>query len=143
MAGFQTGGDVWVHLLQGIRAGAEGKVGIYNNRFKVQSDITASPPLTNGAADEFPRSPEIYRNNQFAFISEASADIVFDVLPSWSVRAGYEVLFLNSIALAGENFNPVQPYGLTGGGAPTRVPIIAEQGNAFYHGFHAGFEYIW
>ena len=37
LAGFQTGGDVWIGLMQGVRIGAEGKVGIYNNHYTVDN----------------------------------------------------------------------------------------------------------
>jgi hypothetical protein len=66
---------------------------------------------------------------------------VIDVLPSWSLRAGYEVLFMNSLVLAGENFNSASPYGLVGQ-AP-REPFLFDQGSAFMHGGHVGVEYIW
>jgi hypothetical protein len=66
---------------------------------------------------------------------------VADILPSWSLRAGYEVLFINSLVLAGENFNTASPYGLPG--QATRVPFLFDQGNALYHGGHVGIEFIW
>lgn len=140
MTGFQTGGDVWLHVVQGVRVGAEGKVGIYNNRFKLENRIAANPPI-DADPDEFPSVPEIFRNNQVAFITEGSADVVIDVLPSWSLRAGYEVLFINSIVLSGDNFNTGSPFGLPN--QTPRVPFLADQSHAFYHGFHAGLEYIW
>ena len=58
-----------------------------------------------------PELDERFEDDEVAFISEASVDIVADILPSWSIRAGYEILFLNSIVLAGENFNTASPYG--------------------------------
>jgi hypothetical protein len=142
LAGFQTGGDVWVGLMQGLRIGAEGKAGIYNNNYEVHTLITTTPPLSVPPAPLVP--PELderFEDDDVAFISEASVDIVADILPSWSIRAGYEVLFLNSIVLAGDNFNAASPYGLAGQ-AP-RIPFVAEQGHAFYHGGHVGLEFIW
>jgi hypothetical protein len=142
LAGFQTGGDVWVGLMQGLRIGAEGKAGIFNNNYEVHTLVTTTPPLSVPPAPLVP--PELderFEDDEVAFISEASVDIVADILPSWSIRAGYEVLFLNSIVLAGENFNTASPYGLPGQ-AP-RIPFVAEQGRAFYHGGHVGLEFIW
>ncbi len=134
--GFQTGGDMWVGLTQGLRAGAEGKVGIYNNSYTLNNTINATP---NGVVP--PTLDEEFQDNQVAFISEASVDLVADILPSWSIRAGYEVLFLNSVLTAGDNFNTASPYGLVG--QQPRVPFVADQGQAFYHGGHLGLEYIW
>jgi hypothetical protein len=136
LAGFQAGGDVWIGLIQGLRIGAEGKAGIFNNRYTVQNTITTFPFGTTP-----PTLNERFDDNEVAFISEASFDIVADVLPSWSIRAGYEILFMNSIVLAGDNFNTASPYGLAGQ-AP-RVPFVAEQGNQLYHGGHVGLEFIW
>jgi hypothetical protein len=85
--------------------------------------------------------------NQPAFIAEASVDIVADILPSWSLRAGYEVLFINSVVLAGENFNTGSPFNQDPDNpnifGPVRVPFVEDQSDVFYHGWHAGVEYIW
>jgi hypothetical protein len=136
LAGFQTGGDMWIGLLQGLRLGFEGKVGIYNNHYTVDNQIITTPFGTTP-----PSLEERFSDNNFAFISEGSVDLVADILPSWSIRAGYEVLFLNSIVLAGENFNTASPYGIPGQ-AP-RIPFVFDQGNAMYHGGHVGVEFIW
>ena len=127
---------MWVGLFQGLRAGAEGKVGIYNNHYNLSNVITATPV---GVVP--PTLDEEFTDDQVAFISEASVDLVADILPSWSIRAGYEVLFLNSVLTAGDNFNTASPYGLNGQ-AP-RIPFVDDQGQAFYHGGHVGLEYIW
>ena len=37
LAGFQAGGDVWISLMQGLRIGAEGKAGIYDNHYNLQT----------------------------------------------------------------------------------------------------------
>ena len=135
LAGFQAGGDIWISLLQGMRIGAEGKAGIYNNRLSVDTNIATSPPATP------PELSESDDENKVAFLGEASADIVIDILPSSSLRAGYEVLWINSLALAGDNFNTSSPFDV-GAGLP-RVPFLDDDGEVFYHGAHAGIEYVW
>jgi hypothetical protein len=136
LAGIQTGGDVWIGLVQGLRIGAEGKVGIYNNHYELDNLLTTTPLGTTP-----PTLVERFDDNEVALISEASVDVVADILPSWSIRAGYEVIFMNSVLRAGENFNPASPYGLAG--QTPRVPFVNEQGEAFYHGGHVGLEFIW
>ena len=42
LAGFQAGGDIWVHIWQGFRIGAEGKVGLCDNHYNVDSGFLAS-----------------------------------------------------------------------------------------------------
>jgi hypothetical protein len=136
LTGFQTGGDIWVALMQGVRIGAEGKVGIYNNNYVLDNIVITTPE--EGSP---PDLNERFASNNAAFISEASVDVVVDILPSWSLRAGYEVLFMNSLVLAGENFNTASPYGLQG--QTPREPFLFDQGHAFMHGGHAGVEFVW
>jgi Putative beta barrel porin-7 (BBP7) len=143
LAGFQTGGDIWIHLMQGVRFGSEAKVGIYNNNVKLKNAIASNPPI-GADPDQFPNVAEVYRNNQPAFLTEASADLVIDFLPSWSLRAGYELMYMNSIALAGKNFNTGPPYPeVLFNPANPRTPFFAHQSDAFYHGAHLGLEYVW
>lgn len=139
MAGFQTGGDVWLHVRQGIRIGAEGKVGLMNNHYTLSNTFTTDP--VSGSP---PTLSEFFEKDQPALTAEASADVVWDVCPSWSVRAGYEIFFVNSVLLAGENFNTGSPYAdMPGVNLPPRVPFVNDQGDAFYHGAHLGAEYTW
>lgn len=138
MAGFQTGGDMWVRLHRGLRAGVEGKVALLNNHYTLDNSFSSTDVAQAGVFSES------FEKDIPSFISEGSADIVCDVLPSWSIRAGYEFMFLNSVVLAGENFNTGSIYsGETDVLLPPRVPFVWDQGHAFYHGFHAGAEFTW
>jgi hypothetical protein len=142
LAGFQAGGDVWLHVRQGIRIGAEGKVGLMNNHYTLDNSWTGTGQNSNSGAP--PDFTEHFEKDQPALTVEASADVVWDVCPSWSVRFGYECLFLNSVLLAGENFNTGTIYGPDQDVfLPERVPYVNDQGNAFYHGAHLGAEYTW
>ena len=134
LAGFQAGGDIWISLTQGLRIGSEVKAGIYNNHYAVTNRITTTPTGTTP-----PSLFEELKDNKPAFLTEGSVDLVADVLPSVSLRVGYEVLFMDSLVLAGDNFNQTSPYGNQG----TRVPFVVDDGEMFYHGAHAGIEYIW
>ena len=134
LAGFQTGGDIWVSLMQGLRIGSEGKVGIYDNHSRLANRIATTPP-----GIQPPALFEDFKDDHAAFITEGSLDVVADILPSLSIRAGYEVLFLNQLVLAGNNFNQTSPYGNQG----PRVPFVDTGGELFYHGGHIGVEYVW
>lgn len=134
LAGCQIGADAWVSLWQGFRIGSEAKAGLYNNHWVVENKITTTPYGTIP-----PSLYERFRGDHAALLAEASVDAVADILPSLSLRAGYEILFMNSLALAGRNFNEVSPYGNQG----IRVPFFDNQGDLFYHGAHAGLEYVW
>ncbi|MEX2306214.1 MAG: BBP7 family outer membrane beta-barrel protein [Pirellulales bacterium] len=147
LAGFQTGGDIWIGLIQGLRLGGEGKVGLYNNHYTLENRVESFP----GTTPTVPPTPspdlfERFRENQPALIAEASVDLVADILPSWSLRVGYEVLFINSIVLAGDNFNTGSPFNqgpVDNTFGPLRVPFVDDQNDVLYHGGHVGLEYIW
>lgn len=133
LAGFQAGGDMWIGIIQGLRFGTEGKVGLYNNHYTLRTSFTTS--------DGTPSFSEFYRDDQIAFLGEGKVMLVADVLPSVSIKGGYEVLYMTSLALVGDNFNSGSPY--TNLNAPSRVSAVEDQGDALYHGWHLGFEYIW
>ncbi|MEM8864421.1 MAG: BBP7 family outer membrane beta-barrel protein [Planctomycetota bacterium] len=136
LTGFQLGGDMWLGVVQGLRVGTEGKVGIYNNHYTLGTTFDTS--------DGIPTVNEFTSNDQAAFIGEAKLQLVADLLPSLSFRGGYEVLFMNSLALIGQNFNPGSPFA-SDLIPPTaqRTPFILDQGNAFFHGWNVGFEYVY
>mgnify|MGYP001450441969 CR=1 FL=1 len=124
LVGFQMGGDGWICLRQGLRLGGETKVGIYNNRFKYYNAAT----LPDQDLDPFNND-----GNQVAFAGEASLDLVADILPSFSIRGGYRVLYMNSLVTVGNNIDPAELVSTT----------VYTQADALFHGFHAGLEYIW
>jgi hypothetical protein len=123
-AGGQFGGDVWVTLRQGLRLGTEGKVGIYNNRYTYQH----STSISNYSNVDFAQS-----GNQVAFAGQSSIDLVADILPSFSLRGGYQLLYLSSLVTVGNNIDP----------ANAASTAVLTQADAVYHGFHIGLEYIW
>jgi hypothetical protein len=126
MVGAQLGGDGWIALRQGLRLGGEVKAGIYNNRFKYRHATSIPDPVISNvdfAAD----------GNQVAFAGESSIDLVADILPSFSIRGGYRVLYLNSLVTVGNNIDPLN----------VTSTALFTQADALYHGFHAGLEYIW
>jgi hypothetical protein len=146
LAGFQAGGDIWIHIRQGVRIGAEAKVGLMNNHYTLNNSFWSTGQNNNSGVP--PAFTEHFEKDQPALTVDASADIVWDVCPSWSIRAGYEILFLNSVLLAGENFNTgsvynTPDYTVPGVTLPQRVPYVNDQGDALYHGAHLGAEYTW
>ena len=125
LLGGQFGGDGWIGLRQGLRFGVEGKAGVYNNRFKL-----AKTGVFSAATPDFVAAAE---GNQVAFVGESRALLVADILPSWSLRGGYEVLYISSLATVGSNLSTTAPSSI----------LVNSQGDALYHGFTAGFEYVW
>jgi len=128
LVGFQFGGDGWLTLRQGLRVGVESKAGIYNNRFKLRNAGTFD--AIGNAPANFDIESE---GNQVAFAAEGGVTVVADILPSWSIRGGYQVMYLSSLATIGDSINTVTPG----------AAAVSTQGDALYHGFHGGLEYIW
>lgn len=123
MVGFQFGGDGWLGLRQGLRLGGEAKAGVYNNSFKFRHAAT------------LPGDPDfdvITKGDQVAFAAEGGATMVADILPSLSLRGGYRVLYLNSIASVGASITN-----------SVNSTVVGNQAHALYHGFHGGIEYVW
>ena len=130
LVGFQLGGDGWLGLRQGLRVGAEGKAGVYNNRFKFDSGTTVTSTPANLQPQE--------EGNQVAFVGEAGVSVVADIYPSWSIRGGYHVYYMNEMILVGDNISTTQFASV-----PVNQPDLSVDGHALYHGFSAGLEYIW
>ncbi len=130
IVGFQLGGDGWLGLRQGLRIGAEGKAGVYNNRFKFNSatSVTSTPANLQPAE----------AGNQVAFAAEGGVTMVADILPSWSIRGGYQVYYMNDLVMVGDNISTTQFADV-----PVTQPALNVDGHMIYHGFHAGMEYVW
>lgn len=135
LTGFQAGGDMWVTVRQGIRIGAQGKAGLYNNRAEQNTHVVAE----NNGINTVNRL-EVAKGDRLAFLTEGGVSVVADITPSFSFRAGYDVLFINTVALAANNFNSNNEIFL---GGPVRNAILIEESSVLYHGANAGFEYVW
>jgi len=125
LVGAQIGADSWFTLLQGMRLGGEIKVGIYNNHY-VLTNAGDMPDVANDFGSTA-------KGDQVAFATEGSVSVVFDILPSLSLRGDYQVLYMNSLATAGGNIDTANYYSTA----------VQTQSDALYHGFNAGLEYIW
>lgn len=126
--GFQLGGDGWLGLRQGLRIGCEGKAGIYNNRYEFSGTGTFpgvgnSPPDYNVVVD----------GNELAFVGEAGVSMVADILPSWSIKGGYQVYYLDNLATVAGNIDTTTIL----------PPVVNSEDDALYHGFSASMEYVW
>lgn len=140
LAGFQFGGDAWITVFQGFRVGAEGKLGIYNNDYKLRQRFQASDGSPTAAS-------EIASGDQVAFLTEAKVSFVADVSPSWSIKGGYELLYMTDLALMRDQVALAQPYGDINN-ISAQAPYQALQpatvdGEVLFHGFHVGLEYIY
>ena len=128
LVGVQLGGDAYVCISPRFKLGVEAEAGLYGVRSKQRTDITSTtidPPLR-----------EAVENDDVAFIGEAGFIALFRITPRLKMRGGYQVLYLNGVALAAENFNPTPPFF-------GRTPFLNDNGEALYHGATLGFEWTW
>ena len=137
LTGFQVGGDLWMSVVPGIKVGAEGKAGVYGNYANQMTTVFAS--TTDPAQSSF--FSETSDINDIAFVGEASLQCIYRLSPNWTFGGNFNLLYLDGVALAPENFNRFAPPNLQGA---TARPIVSnDNGRAFYHGFGARAEYMW
>jgi hypothetical protein len=118
--GLQIGGE------QMLWAGSEGlcrvdgfvKAGVFGNH----ATQTSGSPLNSTLASASSNVP--------AFFGEVGVNVSYQLTLHWAVRAGYEVMWLQSVALAPDQF-------LQG----TVAPSVDTSGGLLYHGGFAGAEF--
>jgi hypothetical protein len=142
LVGFQAGTDLWVNVVPGINIGAEVKAGVYGNYANQSTNIlaTTTSPMNETTYDES------VDGNDLAMVAEGNLTAIYRLNPHWTLRVGYNIMFLEGVALAAENFNTTPPNILTTGPGftfPPRIPTINDNGNVLYHGGYGGFEWMW
>ncbi|MGD0653292.1 MAG: BBP7 family outer membrane beta-barrel protein [Thermoguttaceae bacterium] len=115
--GLQVGADARLWQRGCFSINGLGKVGIYGNHAEQISDLNIGQFIGIGSA----------WTNHAAFIGEFGLQARYQVTQSLALRAGYELLWLDGIAIAPAQFgNPVG---------------IDSNATVFYHGATAGLEY--
>jgi len=134
MPGAQLGGDMWVCLIPGLSVGIDGKCGLLGNNAS-QRTLIHSFDLVDNFQGILPL--EKVTNDKVTLIGELSLVLTYRLNHNFTLRGGYEVVVLDGVATALENFNPDVPQ-LT-----TRTPYLADGGRMFYDGYSFGVEWMW
>lgn len=136
LTGFQIGGDYWINLVPGISLGVENKAGIFGNHAEVESIASAN---------SIPGAREHLQDGKTAYLAELVASVVYRLNYSWSVKASYNLLYVDNVALAPENFNARDFNNALGSGAFTgaRFPFIETDGEVTYQGWSIGGEWLY
>jgi putative beta barrel porin BBP7 len=137
MVGAQIGGDLWMCILPGLRVGAEGKAAVLANRIAVESTLSTNVPDIDGNPQ--PALIEDLVENDVSFLGEANLFATYRLNYQWTLRGGYQFLYVDGVALAPENFNAQPPFL---DGSP-RTTVVNDNGGVFYHGWFAGAEFMW
>jgi hypothetical protein len=133
MVGAQFGGDMWVCVLPGLRLGGEAKAGVFGNRIAVENTIDVNTGALPNVED--------LSHNDVSFVGQAEVMATYRLNYNWTLRGGYQFLYVDGVALASENFNAAAPSILDPLSA--RVPDINDNGSVFYHGWSVGAEFVW
>jgi hypothetical protein len=136
LVGFQMGADLWVNLVPGIAIGNDFRAGVFNNWAELDTLVVANS--VPGAREELSKESA-------AFLIEYSLQMVYRLTYSWSFRSSYNLMYLDQVALANENFNPRDMANAINNSVfgINRFPFIDADGHAFYHGYSIGAEYLW
>jgi len=137
LVGWQVGGDLWYNFLPGIKLGVELKTGIYNNRSEQETSIYANSLPAFG----IPEIRERVLDNRTAYITQLSPQMLYRLNQSFALRSSYQVLWIDNVALAGDNFNGAPPSLFLPGSA--RQPFINNNSDVVYQGFTIGGEFMW
>ena len=127
MVGLQSGGDLWLCFTPRFKLGADVKAGVYGTHSTARTNVycTSCLPVREQTSA-----------SDVAFLGEAGAYGLYRVTPRFTLRAGYQVQYVDGIATAVRNFNTESPFG-------ARNTFIDHEGNAFMHGVNCGFEWTW
>jgi hypothetical protein len=132
LVGFQVGADLWYNIFPGIKLGMEGKTGVYNNRAHQNTFMFGN---------SIPAYSEEVLSNSSAYITQLSSQLIYRLNYSWAVRTSYQLLYIDGVALAAENFNGAQPAIFAQN--TVRTPTINRDAEILLQGFTIGAEYMW
>ena len=136
LTGFQMGGDFWVCLMPGFNLGVESKAGIFGNHAEVEALVTSN---------SIPGAREHLQDGRTAYMTELTASAVYRLSYSWSLRASYNFLYVDNVALAPENLNTRDLSNAIGSGnfTASRFPFMDVDGEVTYQGWSIGGEFLY
>lgn len=135
MTGPQIGGDLWMCICPGFNVGVDGKFALLGNNAKQHTEIFGID-LVDTYVGIVPS--ETTGNDKISFLAELSLNATYRLNHRLTFRAGYELVWIEGVALALENFNPEVPlFGVV------RTPGFSDGGNLLYNGWTIGGEWMW
>jgi hypothetical protein len=125
--GFQLGYGATVWQRGHWCVEAVGKAGVFYNDADVNVAFRSNAGVNNDGGDE---------TDDIAFGSELRIAVKYQLPSGWTIRGGYQTVYLNDVALASEQV-------ATSGPVIFASPIFVPQnlGNVTYHGGFLGIEY--
>ncbi len=136
LVGFQLGTDLWWNLLPGIKIGTELKSGIYGNNSEIATDVFSN---SLGAIRAF---NETDADGRTAYVTSFSTQLWYRLSYSWAFKTSFQMLYLDNVALAQENFNAVSPA-VAFAAQRAANSFIRNDGEVLFVGYTLGAEYTW
>ena len=118
-------GTGWTYQAPRWSLGANIKGGVFLNDALGESQL-------NFTADDTSDADLRLRENQLSFVGEFGMQGKYHVMPNVSLRAGYNLMFMTSLALAPNQATFITDYS-----------YLNTTGGPFYHGATAGVDFFW
>jgi hypothetical protein len=132
LIGVQLGYIFHHNVTKKIRLSFDGKSGVAANFNQQRTNV-----ILNLTTTDVLLGREEFDDDALALTVDGGAALTLDVNCWFSITGGYRVLYLDGMALALENFNPVLP------GTGLREGRLDHNGSVLYHGAHLGAEVRW
>jgi hypothetical protein len=135
LIGFHVGGDMLLCLIPGVKLGGQLKAGLLGVQAGQRTTVDTVRPADTNLNQRF---HEYTQDEDVAFVGEGGLEFVIEATERVTLRGGFQLLYINGVALAPENFNAdfIPP-------PPNRDVQVNHNGDVFYHGFYTGLEYTW
>ena len=151
LLGFQGGAKVGWCLMPGLIAHSQIKAGVYGNKASQNSrlvntvtTLVSTPTMASSSIATTLDVPESAKDDVISFATDASAWMTWQLHPLVKIRCGYEVWFMQGLALGPDNFNTSPPAEFTPTPTtPARQVFLDDQGEVLYHGARLGLEVGW
>jgi hypothetical protein len=126
--GFQIGVDGKIFELGRFSVDGQIKIGLFDNNAEQSTGVSLQKVVYPASATA----------NHAAFVSEAGLQLKYRVMDGLALKAGYEVLWLDGVALAP---GQIQETLTTPSSAPVHALGINAGSSVLFQGFTAGLEY--
>ncbi|HND51788.1 MAG TPA: hypothetical protein PLV92_05305 [Pirellulaceae bacterium] len=110
-------GTVW-NITDCLRVDGSAKAGLYGNSVDHNLSILGGPGISQ-------------RSSPAAFVGDVGATAIYTLSDRWSIRGGYQLLWLSGVALASDQAS-----------FPSIISTNAS-GNTLFHGATVGFDFVW
>ncbi|UUO09319.1 hypothetical protein M4951_10980 [Blastopirellula sp. J2-11] len=137
MYGAQLGGDLTTRLTTRLSLSGFLECGIYGNRGVQSTTILLNN--AGGTATVF----ETAAANRASMVTEGGVHGNFKITPNMALKLGYQVVYVNGVALAMDNYNFTTGLGAAPAALASRGVLVDDNGSALYHGLTGGFELVW